>query len=51
MRDLPVVECPHIIVVIPAHGRCRCGLDRSWPSLSSSYPWFWRCPCGRNRRT
>jgi hypothetical protein len=28
MRELPVVECPHIIVVIPAFGRCRCGVDR-----------------------
>ncbi len=29
MPELPVVECPHIIVVIPAFGRCRCGVDRS----------------------
>ena len=29
MHELPVVECPHIIVVIPACGRCRCGVDRS----------------------
>ena len=29
MRELPVVECPHIIAVIPAFGRCRCGVDRS----------------------
>src|SRR5208282_5721123 len=29
MRDLPVVECSHLVVVIPAFGRCQCGVDRS----------------------
>ena len=28
MRELPVLEYPHIIVVIPVFGRCRCGVDR-----------------------
>jgi hypothetical protein len=32
MFEPPVVECPHIIVIIPAFGRCRCGVDRSQPS-------------------
>src|SRR5208337_3087873 len=29
MPEIPVVECPHIIVVIPAFGRYRCGVGHS----------------------